>query len=63
MTKLTPVRTIRLMTGIIDPNISVALLCKINLLARWLDKDPNLDREFLLGVFREHEIELDLEDR
>jgi len=63
MKKLTPIKALRLLTGIFNPDQAVSILVYVNLLARWMDKDNILDKEFLLEQFRKIEIELDLENK
>lgn len=64
MIKATPIKALRLLTGIFekeeDSMITIIQLCC--LIARYLDNDPILRKDFLVKVFKESGIELDLSE-
>jgi hypothetical protein len=56
--ELTPIQAIRKLSGIFFPEQAVNILALVNLLARYLDEDPILEKEFLLKKFEEIGIKL-----
>ena len=58
MRKLTPIQALRLLTGMFDPDHAVHILAFVNLLARKLDNDPNLQDDFLKEQFNKIGIDL-----
>ena len=61
--KLTPIKALRRLTGIIKEDQAINILVYCNMLARWLDKDELLERDFLLDTFARIGVELELEER
>ena len=61
--ELTPIQTLRRLTGIIDPRCAVDTLMYVNLIARYLDHDELLEDSFLLKQFEKIGIKLILEER
>lgn len=59
--ELTPIQALRLLTGMFDPKQAINILVFVNLIARYLDKDPLLERDFLLSQFEKAGIKLVLE--
>lgn len=58
MRKCTPIQALRLLTGMFDPDQAVNILAFVNLLARKLDNDPNLQDDFLKEQFRKIGVDL-----
>ena len=61
MKELTPIKAIRTLTGMFNPDHAVTILAFVNLLARKLDNDDLLDDEFLKAQFEKIGIKLILE--
>ena len=62
MRKLTLIQALRLLTGMFDPDQAVHILAFVNLLARKLDNDPNLQDDFLKEQFKKIGIDLILNE-
>lgn len=62
MKKYTPIKLLRVLTGMFDPDQAVNILSFVNLIARYLDNDPNLDPEFLKDQFKLIGVELILDE-
>lgn len=60
MIKCTPIKALRLLTGMFDPDHAVTILAMVNLLARKLDNCELLEDSFLVSQFAKAGIELDL---
>lgn len=59
--ELTPIKALRFLTGIIETSTIMQVLFSINLIARYLDNDDNLEKEFLLEQFKKIGIKLILD--
>jgi len=46
LSQLTTVQAIRRLTGIINPEHAVDIIAMVNLIARYMDKDPILEKSF-----------------
>ncbi len=53
---------LRVLTGMFDPEQAVNILSFVNLIARYLDNDPNLQEEFLKDQFKLIGVELILDE-
>lgn len=62
LVKLKPIKAIRMLTAMFNPEHAVTILALVNLLSRHMDKDQNLCTEFLLDRFSKAGIELDLNE-
>lgn len=62
MRQCTPIQALRLLTGMFDPGQAVNILSFVNLIARYLDNDPNLDPEFLKDQFKLIGVDLILDE-
>ncbi len=62
MRKYTPIKMLRVLTGMFDPEQAVNILSFVNLIARYLDNDPNLQEEFLKDQFKLIGVELILDE-
>jgi hypothetical protein len=60
--KLTPIKALRLLTGMFPEDQAIQVLAFCNLIGRYLDKDDNLEKDFLLSQFEKIGINLVLEN-
>jgi len=63
MRELTPVKALRELTRIINPKQAVTIIMLVNLLARYMDNDELLDKNFLIETFEKTGIKLILEGK
>ena len=63
METMTPIKALRRLTGIFDPDHAVSILAFVNLLARKMDNCELLEDEFLINQFKKIGIDLDLEEK